>query len=71
MIIENQAGNYALAASPEAVCTEVMKRGSRESIWEVHRTLEDDAIDSYSSAYASEVYVGIPTYYTNINNTTT
>ncbi len=39
MIIENQAGNYALAASPEAVCTEVMKRGSRESIWEVHRTL--------------------------------
>ena len=67
MIIENQAGNYALAASPEAVCTEVMKRGSRESIWEVHRTLEDDAIDSYSSAYASEVYVGIPTYYTNIN----
>lgn len=62
MIIDRKAGHYALAATPELVCTSVLSRDNDESIWEIHRTYEDDVISQQTPAYVSEVFVGYPTY---------
>lgn len=66
MIIENKVGTYSLAASPEEVCTKVLQRESNESIWEIHRSVADDVISSMNPAYSSEIYVGIPTYFSSM-----
>ena len=63
MIIENKAGNYSLVASPEEVCTNVMQRNSNESIWEIHRSVQDQTVSSMNPAYISELFVGIPTFF--------
>lgn len=62
MIIEKKVGAYQLAASPEEVCTKVLRRDSDESIWEIHRSLQDEVISTSTPAYGAEIFVGIPTY---------
>lgn len=63
MIIENKAGTYGLAATPEDVCNEVFLGNHKESIWEIYRSVEDKVVSStLSPAYFSEIFIGIPTY---------
>lgn len=42
MIIEQKVGNYELAADPEAVVTDVMYRDSKESIWEIANSAQEE-----------------------------
>ena len=44
MIIEQKVGNYELAADPEAVVTDVMYRDSKESIWEIANSAQEEKI---------------------------
>ena len=63
MIIDNQVGFYDLAANPEELCDLGFAGNHKESIWEVYRSVEDNAVStSLSVAYFSEIFVGIPTY---------
>jgi hypothetical protein len=53
MIIENKVGTYELAADPETVCTEVMVRDSRESIWEILLCTEDNSLSFSRAGYVT------------------
>lgn len=41
MIIDGETGFYDLAATPEAVCVDVLKGESNEGIWEMYANLEE------------------------------
>lgn len=42
MIIDGDVGDYHLAMDPEEVCTKVMFRDSKESIWEIYYGIDDN-----------------------------
>lgn len=59
MIIENEAGTYALASDPEEVCSRVFKGGSEEGIWEIYRTFNTPG-EFTEVAFVSEEFIGWP-----------
>lgn len=59
MIIDNKVGNYILANSPEEVCTEVLKRNSQESIWEIQIDQIDDPLFLTTPYYICN-FIGFP-----------
>lgn len=53
MIIEQKVGNYELAADPEAVVTDVMYRDSKESIWEIANSAQEER-------FMQNTFIGFP-----------
>jgi len=60
MIINGEVGYYELAANPEEVCTQVMRRNSREGIFEAEYYIQDDQFFSVRPYIVFDLYLGYP-----------
>lgn len=59
MIIDGEVGFYELVETPEDVCTQVLKRNSVESIWEIQIDRIDDPLFLMPPFYICK-YLGFP-----------
>lgn len=58
-IIENKVGSYGLVSAPDDICTDALKRDSKESIWEMYQDLKERAY-FYSLPLNGTGVIGFP-----------